>query len=402
MLCVEAFRVEVARETNGGKRVQGLTLIGSGWHPALFRSEAEALAGPIGLVHPRIVVTESNGEETLQRLSRAALLDDVLLRGQNSAPIDAESIAEKIAFWAIENLPDGSFAIRPRGLGQGIDGLSKTAIAQTAGGLISSPNHPVDLENPEHEIVVVLAAPEDPPNHPDPLADSPARIVWGLRHPEWRRPDYAGRSPTDRPFFQPVSLDPRLARLLISLGHRIDFTPTTVIDPFCGTGGIVIEGMLAGLNILASDLDGRMVAGTRRNLTWAAKNSAEVAWDVQEMNVGMIPDLWGKVSGAIFAFDPPYGRNAWKSDDGFQLLLKACSAARSIDDTGSLCTLLPTEPTIFEKTRDPDSPDPLVMGLPWVEVADQMLERGWRVVLTAPVKVHRSLARLLVVCHPSH
>jgi hypothetical protein len=24
------------------------------------------------------------------------------------------------------------------------------------------------------------------------------------------------------------------------------------------------------------------------------------------------------------------------------------------------------------------------------------------VVLTAPVKVHRSLARLLVVCHPSH
>ena len=108
------------------------------------------------------------------------------------------------------------------------------------------------------------------------------------------------------------------------------------------------------------------------------------------------------MSGAIFAFDPPYGRNAWKSDDGFQLLLKACSAARSIDDTGSLCTLLPTEPTIFEKTRDPDSPDPLVMGLPWVEVADQMLERGWRVVLTAPVKVHRSLARLLVVCHPLH
>ena len=40
----------------------------------------------------------------------------------------------------------------------------------------------------------------------------------------------------ERPFFQPVSLEPRLARLLISLGHRTDFTPTTIIDPFCGTG----------------------------------------------------------------------------------------------------------------------------------------------------------------------
>jgi hypothetical protein len=44
----------------------------------------------------------------------------------------------------------------------------------------------------------------------------------------------------------------------------------------------------------------------------------------------------------------------------------------------------------------------LVMGKPWSKVADEMLDRGWKVVLMAPVKVHRSLARLLVVAHPSH
>ena len=47
-------------------------LIGSGWHPALFRSEAEALVGPVGFIHPRVVVTTSTDEISLNRLSRSA------------------------------------------------------------------------------------------------------------------------------------------------------------------------------------------------------------------------------------------------------------------------------------------------------------------------------------------
>ncbi len=418
----------------------GFTLIGSGWHPALFRSEAEALAGPVGFVHPRVVMTEAASADTENRLSRAALLDDILLHGQSSAPIETDILANQIAEWATAHLPTGTFAIRTRSLGTGLAGFSKSAIAQAAGGLIADNNHTVNLESPEHEIVVILAGPEDPPNHPDPLANSPPAIVWGLRHPTWTRTNWGGRQPMERPFFQPVSLEPRLARLLITLGHRSPHNsaeggiqgpgePTTVIDPFCGTGGIAIEAMLAGLSVLASDLDPRMVSGTRQNLEWASEElcaadfggkelggadfggeelgggglcgNFPATWDVQEIGVGKTPDVWGRVSGSIFAFDPPYGRNAWKSDDGYELFLKACSAARTIDDAGSLCTLLPTDPAILND--DSDEPvDPLVMGKSWSKIADQMLERGWRVVLTAPVKVHRSLARLLVVAHPSH
>ena len=91
-----------------------------------------------------------------------------------------------------------------------------------------------------------------------------------LKQENWQRSGWGGRSPTDRPFFQPVSLEPRLARLMISLGHRSDSEPTTVIDPFCGTGGIAIEAMLAGLNVLASDLDPKMVKGTEENLQWVS------------------------------------------------------------------------------------------------------------------------------------
>lgn len=393
----------------------GLMLIGSGWHSALFRSEAEALVGPVGFVHPRIVLTESEGDAALNRLDRAALVDEVLRHPQHSEVIEAPALTEQIADWARAHLPAGSFAIRVRTLGTGISGFSRSALASEVGAALTNQSNPVDLEHPEHEVVIILAGPEDPPNHPDPLANSPATIVWGLRHPTFERTNWGGRQPMERPFFQPVSLEPRLARLLISLGHRSGTEttgganqPTTVIDPFCGTGGIAIEAMLAGLNVLASDLDPRMVSGTKQNLEWAAEATLRTSsagdppsWDVQETGVGLTPDVWGRVSGSIFAFDPPYGRNAWKSDDGYQLFLKACSAARTIDDSGSLCTLLPTDSAIL--SDDLDEPvDPLVMGKLWSEIANEMLERGWRVVLTAPVKVHRSLARLLVVAHPSH
>ena len=64
--------------------MSGLTLVGSGWHPALFRSEAEALVGPVGFVHPRVVVTTSTDEIALNRLSRSALVDEVLCNAEHS------------------------------------------------------------------------------------------------------------------------------------------------------------------------------------------------------------------------------------------------------------------------------------------------------------------------------
>ena len=294
MLTVEAFRVEVGREEAGGTDLSGLTLVGSGWHPALFRSEAEALVGPVGFVHPRVVITNSIDEEALNRLSRSALVDEVLCKAEHSEVIEPTRIIQRITDWASKNLPNGSFAVRVRVIGSGLAGFSRSAIAQGVGGELSSDSHPVDLENPENEIVVILAGPEDPPNHPDPLYLSPPMIIWGLKQENWQRSGWGGRSPMDRPFFQPVSLEPRLARLMISLGHRSDTEPTTVIDPFCGTGGIAIEAMLAGLNVLASDLDPKMVKGTKENLQWASEDLCSgysATWDVQESGVGLTPCL---------------------------------------------------------------------------------------------------------------
>lgn len=72
------------------------------------------------------------------------------------------------------------------------------------------------------------------------------------------------RNPMRRPFFHPGVMMPRMARALvnISLAAPGDW----VYDPFCGTGGILLEAREIGARILGSDFDPAMVAGYRQNL----------------------------------------------------------------------------------------------------------------------------------------
>ena len=375
--------------------MRSLMLIGSGWHPSLFRAEANALVGPIETLHPRIAfVTQS--ESILDRLSDASLVDDVLHHTSRLWSYDqilsTSELAAHIAEWAEDFLPSGTFAVRSRRLGTGVDGISRREVESESGTLIVSESRPVDLEEPENEIVVVLAGPDDPPSHWDDT-NSGKMVVWGLRD-KAASGAYIGTPPTDRPFFKPVTLDPRLARAMVSL-TRSRGDPTTVVDPFCGTGGIAIEASMLGLDVLASDLDPEMVQGTLTNLQWT---SGPGGFRVEEHSAESIHELWGEVSGCSFVFDPPYGRNAWTSDDGLEVLLGALSSARQMSPDGSVCTMLPTSPEALE---GPISDHLQVLGREWGEVRSVIRDTGWEVSMSTPVRVHRSLSRLVVLCHPA-
>ena len=374
-----------------------LVLIGSGWHPPLFRAEVSALAGPIEALHPRAVFL-TNDDAALHRLSGAALVDDALSRTARLWDPSGLSVAElvgHIAQWASTSLPEGSFAVRARKLGRGIEGLSRSLIENEAGALLSSDANPVDLEGPTHEVVVVLAGPEDGSTHWDDAVQTSPVVVWGVRNGTAGGGGYSGRSPTERPFFKPITLDPRLARLMVSLSHRPGYSPTAVVDPFCGTGGIAIEAASLGIEVLASDLDEEMVGGTRTNLGWSGGQGSYV---VEQCAADRIHELWGERPGCSFVFDPPYGRNAWTSDDGLEVLLGALSSARRMNPEGSVCTMLPTSPDVL---GGPVSGQQIVMGRTWDEIRGLVREIGWEVTLSSPVRVHRSLSRLVVVCHPA-
>jgi len=71
------------------------------------------------------------------------------------------------------------------------------------------------------------------------------------------------RNPGKRDFFHPGVMMPRMARTLVNIAgvHVGDI----MLDPFCGTGGILIEGDLLGARAIGSDFDPLMVLGSRTN-----------------------------------------------------------------------------------------------------------------------------------------
>lgn len=64
-------------------------------------------------------------------------------------------------------------------------------------------------------------------------------------------------------------LPPKLARMMVNLalGPNPD-SQATILDPFCGSGTILLEALERGVNVVGNDLDIDAANGTRENLDW--------------------------------------------------------------------------------------------------------------------------------------
>ncbi|MDD1718923.1 MAG: methyltransferase domain-containing protein [Methanoregulaceae archaeon] len=71
------------------------------------------------------------------------------------------------------------------------------------------------------------------------------------------------RKPGDRPFFHPGVMMPRMARALVNISCVNE--GEVLIDPFSGTGGILIEAALVGADPVGIDMDPVMLRGSRAN-----------------------------------------------------------------------------------------------------------------------------------------
>lgn len=109
-----------------------------------------------------------------------------------------------------------------------------------------------------------------------------------------------------RPFSTPVSLEPRLARALVNLA--VTKPGDRLLDPFCGTGGILLEAAALGLEALGSDLDPGMVAGCEANLRHYGFPGTVFASDVGEAPARLAAMGLHDVDAIVS--DLPYGRSA--------------------------------------------------------------------------------------------
>jgi tRNA (guanine10-N2)-dimethyltransferase len=125
--------------------------------------------------------------------------------------------------------------------------------------------------------------------------------------------DFGDRRPTDRPFFQPGSMDPLDARALANIAGAAP--GATILDPMCGTGGLLIEAGLVGARTVGVDAQRKMVRGARENLeTYLSSEQGPVpdrsppAFDVLRGDATALPVRDDAVDGVVF--DAPYGRQS--------------------------------------------------------------------------------------------
>ncbi len=181
-------------------------------------------------------------------------------------------------------IPEGTFAVRGKRFEGMMKDIDSQAIIRKLGGILSRTND-VDQKEPQNEVRILMS---------DRL-----HVFLGERKID--RDILETRKVGERPFFSPISLHPRYARALINLtGVK---KGGTVLDPFCGTGGIVIEAGFMGMKAMASDFDPEMIAGTEENMDYYGLKM----YDCDVLDISDIQDRFGEVDA--IATDPPYGRS---------------------------------------------------------------------------------------------
>jgi len=109
-----------------------------------------------------------------------------------------------------------------------------------------------------------------------------------------------------RPFISAeISTSPKICRTLLNLaGAR---PGDTVLDPFCGTGTLLMEAAMLGMNCIGIDIDGDQVQGARSNLKWLAKDMGEkLNYDIVKGDSRELTSIITKQVDAV-AFEPILG-----------------------------------------------------------------------------------------------
>lgn len=76
-------------------------------------------------------------------------------------------------------------------------------------------------------------------------------------------------------------LPPKLARMLVNIALGAEKQTGLLLDPFCGSGTVLMEAMELDCAVLGSDTDSEAVGGAQRNLRWFGEQLESAPnWDV--------------------------------------------------------------------------------------------------------------------------
>jgi tRNA (guanine10-N2)-dimethyltransferase len=185
----------------------------------------------------------------------------------------------------------------------------------------------VDLGHPEFELTLVRGSDE----------------YLAVTAPSRMRQGWARRRPRVRPFFHPSAIFPKLSRALFNLSRCKE--GGKFLDPFAGTGSILIEAALAGARVVALDQSEKMVRGALANMKgfgqdWLGLVRADATLlPISEIDAVATDVPYGRVSS-------PRGR---KTAELLQLTLPALAQATS---RGGFIVIMHPQDIPIERDRE--------------------------------------------------
>ena len=316
----------------------------SGEHPNLPKAEVLACIEAEG--YPYEILEDDEGiliidgaldlNRLKERLALSRYIDKWLF---SSSPAKLKRKAQEL------RIPNGTFCVRAKHIGTWQRDLNTIEVEKTIGEVLAEKNK-VDLKDPDVEVRIVLSS----------------KCYVGFKQIKIERGGFEERRAQHRPFFSPISLHPRLARALVNLS-RIR-KKETLLDPFCGTGGILIEGGLIGAKLIGSDIAQHMIDGCKRNLEHFG-----ISAKLFESDIGDILKNTKEVDA--IATDPPYGRaTSTHQEEIKELYARAFEVfSKILKEDGHLAIVLPDKEFIK-------------MGKEFFDLRE-----------VYPVRIHRSLTR---------
>ncbi|MDN7025821.1 methyltransferase domain-containing protein [Methanoculleus sp. FWC-SCC1] len=215
----------------------------SGEHPDLPAAELECVGAVLDR-RTQAAVAECPDPAAASRLA----LTHVVLEYLGECEADRDAFARLLRDLSLTAAQP--FAGRVKKMHDAEMEASQLELERMIGGMIAGS---VSLKNPKEEYRALVAG---------------DRCYFGRVLLTIDRGAFEYRNPMRRPFFHPGVMMPRMARALVNLS--LVRPGETLCDPFCGTGGILLEAETIGVAPIGSDFDPLMVEGCRQNLPHAA------------------------------------------------------------------------------------------------------------------------------------
>lgn len=308
----------------------------------------ERFKGLIIVDVPGEYISDLNFKDILARLSYTHEVFQVLLTSEE------ENLTQEVNKRDWDDVITNEFAVRIKKRGK--SPVNTLELEKEIGSIINRKtdyHYKVNLENPQIFIRTVL---------------QDGKAFLGKTILKISKKHFYDLKPHKRPFFYPGSMSPKLARCMVNL-TRVR-SEEKLLDPFCGTGGILIEAGIIGARVVGTDIDPKMVKGTKENLKHChITDSLVFQADVRTLKLPYRIDA--------VATDPPYGISAsTMGEESHKLCGEALIALENlINEGGRICMATPH----------------------YMEIKEFIKGTKFKIIEQHQIRMHKSLTRIISV-----